>query len=341
MSGSLLVRMALFFEKEYMLENAPRIGVADIFNDAMVLFVQEKDNDNLSRGARALFKWAAKHSHPEAGWISEILEKCGGDLKTIFFFFEKSDIEKAQYFVWLKTGNPIQLLCAASTGWNVPYGVMLLHQRPFSENVCREWILKHGDRNTCWDAHGVARRNAYYTYHSNNTMVFCPGQVSVGYLASMALSSVSWRFTFRSMRLNSNAPTDFAKRIVNDPHLLVAFSKFHNATLYSFGEAIRYVGHGLEYACSELDNQLREQYPHSGLNACTIVHKALTFHQQVDARKRKAIDATMQVCKIYGCNRDICNMIAALIVDTVSIDHWIENFEEWTLTSTGKKQKYN
>lgn len=310
-----------------------------LFDDAMASFAIEKGSDTLSIGTRNLFQWAAERGHKEARWISDTLEQSNGDLKVIISSFTASNNEKAHYFVWLCNGNIKSLIRSASSGWSIPYGRLLSLIPPSGWDHCLEWIIRYGDRNTCWDLLEKCGRSLdlYDTRFHNLTNVIRSHPAHLARCGDFV--NHSWARTFRTMRLKSHAPKCLARRIVNDLHILVSFSRFHKAAVYEFGSGIVVSGFGCQYVCDVLDTQLKQHFSHSGLNAVDIMTTALDLVSHTQRKKLQAIKVTLIVCKLYGLSRPLRMYIGRFINRKIMACYWVEHFEEWLSTKSWKQIK--
>jgi hypothetical protein len=302
-----------------------------IFDDAMFLFEREWCNKTLSEQARSYLGIAALRGHSEAVWIKPVIEQYDGDIGRITIAFEEQlDNEKAQYFVWLRRKEPLSLVRAAATGWNVPYAVLLSQKQNISRHVQSDWLLLYGDRNSTYRAHSDRQATLWTRYISSmkgkDTATWPPELLSIA--ISLDTRPVLLQNLFYCMRLATVAPKNFAKRIVEEPHLLCSVSTQHELALYAFGTALVHAGYAAEFACLELNKQFAEHYPERKLDAGKLFSAAISMVRIATTRKNLAIVAVILVCKQYGCNRDLQRIVKHVIWRGISARHWLENGNE-------------
>lgn len=304
-----------------------RMHVEAVFANAMLglEYDARAKRSSLSAVTRRYFQIAALGGHEEAKWISPVLEAYKGNFEQIVSHCDKlQDNEKAQYIVWLKKVDDICLIRAASTNWKIPYSVLLIQQKTIRPSLVSAWLLIYGDRNWAHrfhSNHGPICLQQYDQHFASIPTAMWHPEKLCSWVGSQK-SLVSWVPVFYSMHMASCVPLNLAELIVNHPHLLCTFSSLHEQSMFDFAVAMIYAGYAVSYVCSQLNHQFVAKYPERRLNAADIMTTAFCIFQLAVEKRKSAAITTLVVCKQYGCNADVCQMIYKMIC-RVSAKCWL------------------
>lgn len=320
LSEDMLARMKQLHEKRVL----SRLTAQQFFDDAMYLLERDAYNNILSDEARFYFQCAAKKGHPDARWISRVIEECNGDFVSILKWCQSSaDYPQATYLVFLWSQSRMHLEYAAATGWMV--AIARLHvemanrsQIHISElTMIRDWLLKYGDRNSRCK---LMPRIYYFGTDSDRypLAVHIPNNLVLRDMCRSRCEAL--RFT-RSHEFVSSEMLAPIRNAINarNKDTIVCLVRQHD-----IGEALLLAGDGIEPICRSL---IASHDTHNEVPFPAIFSSCFALYAQTIEIKTRALYTTILVCKAYGCNKDMQRFIAQCVAETFASNKWIRPLE--------------